>query len=712
MNKTYTYKRYLSLLLIVFLCSLQLLAQQKENGINKLFDLSLTDLISIKVVSKKTESITESPAVVSKIYMSNMKNIGIHSLYEALNHIPGVLVIDGGVGNKIVTIRGVGEVFNQKVLFMVDGTPYYMSSHSDIPLLGIPISSIDYIEVIRGPGSVLHGTNASAGVINVVLKKDLKRSMIQVRGGSQGLLNTGIDVSVPINQDGNFFLGLGAQKMLTGYNSYYPYSRLEDYFVKDQVTGEDISNKVYWKRDRDKYIPLPTSGTINRVEEYFNIIGGVNHKGFKLICSAFQQERTGLGSVLAVYQPSDAIFKGSLVHAEYRLKKKNWTITPYIDHNIMFLEFHAQSIHWKEEDGNHSFIKVDDNHWLTNMDKGLLTFEDPWRNNYRIRYGSTCRYSFKLLNNNDNLFFGFEHEQRSNGRYIRYDEHKKIEWLNAQPAGTVNETSLFGQAELSFFNQLKLVAGGRYVNNGFIGNRFTPRGSLVYYINKKSTLKLLYSEGFNSPNLHQLYADLPNVKGNKNLNAESIRNWDFAYTYSSKKHLFVINLYYLQLEDIIARVRQENTTVLINSNIKGFDRQGAEVDYQYLGDRMKIRTSLSYQHQGNEEYPIDITAKIHPKFIYTLGATYIFNNHFSIGISEQMLSKRKGYNRGLDEIKELAISNLTNLNFTYNWNTIRFDITLYNIFDSRQENPDLPLRVYSLQNSPGRSIYFGINFNL
>ena len=41
----------------------------------------------------------------------------------------------------------------------------------DIPFWGIPIATIERIEVVRGPGSVIYGTNASAGIINVVTKR-------------------------------------------------------------------------------------------------------------------------------------------------------------------------------------------------------------------------------------------------------------------------------------------------------------------------------------------------------------------------------------------------------------------------------------------------------------------------------------------------------------------------------------------------------------
>ena len=52
------------------------------------------------------------------------------------NFIPGVIVQDSLGGWAIVQIRGIDEVFNQKVLFLLDGVPYHQPSHSLIPMEG------------------------------------------------------------------------------------------------------------------------------------------------------------------------------------------------------------------------------------------------------------------------------------------------------------------------------------------------------------------------------------------------------------------------------------------------------------------------------------------------------------------------------------------------------------------------------------------------
>ncbi|OVE74339.1 hypothetical protein BVX93_00160, partial [bacterium B13(2017)] len=399
--------------------------------LKELLQTSLQELMEIEVVSKKKEPISTSPGIVTKIKMSEMEKIGVHTLREALNHIPGVLVIDGGLGNLIVTIRGVGEVFNQKVLFLLEGVPYYMTSHSDIPLLGIPVNMIEYIEVIRGPGAVMYGTNASAGVINIILKKDNDRSKTKIRGGGNGysLINTDIDISIPLGTDGNFYIGTSMQKYLEGYKVYYPKARVHDHFQNDNL---------YWYQKLDgEYISLPTEGSIERIEEFYDLLFGIKYKNVELFGSAFFQNRTGLGSVLSLYMPLDARYWGALIHAKYNFEFDKWQISPYFDHNIMFIDFFIKNNnHIKGSNGNHDYIIIDDTHWLTNMTDGYQSFENPWKNNYRTRFGVNASYN---ISDNYNILIGLEYELRSNGRYLLYDDEKEEILQVAQPKGTVFE---------------------------------------------------------------------------------------------------------------------------------------------------------------------------------------------------------------------------------------------------------------------------------
>ena len=188
-----------------------------EDPPKELTEMSLEELLTVdvSVASKKSELLSNTPAVVSSVNAADLRSFGVRTLRDALAHVPGVVIQETPVGSVSIMIRGLSETFNQKVLFLLEGVPYWMSSHGDLPLLGMPLELIERIEVIRGPGSVVYGTNASAGVINVILKKNTDRAAVDLSGGSQGLLSGTASFSRRLAH-GHFFVGGSSGKMLDG----------------------------------------------------------------------------------------------------------------------------------------------------------------------------------------------------------------------------------------------------------------------------------------------------------------------------------------------------------------------------------------------------------------------------------------------------------------------------------------------------------------
>lgn len=177
---------------------------------SNLFHLSMTQLMSLKisVASTKPETITSTPAVVSTYLMKEFMLQGVHTLEQAISLIPGIVVDEGTFGSATVMIRGVVDAGGSKVLFLLDGIPYWSPSHNTIPTLGVPVEAIERIEVIRGPGAVIYGTNAISGVINVITRS---------KAGGKGALTVGSDEhfnlggSLAINWDDGSWLAFSLE---------------------------------------------------------------------------------------------------------------------------------------------------------------------------------------------------------------------------------------------------------------------------------------------------------------------------------------------------------------------------------------------------------------------------------------------------------------------------------------------------------------------
>jgi len=157
---------YLVVSLIILYLFSSTPAQSDE--LEALFDLSLEELLSVKVsvASEKPETVIETPAIVSRYNRVDLEKMGITTLREMFNFIPGVIVQYSMPGWATVQIRGIDEAFNQKVLFLLDGVPYHQPSHSLIPMEGVPWESISHVEVIRGPGAVFYDSQASGAASN------------------------------------------------------------------------------------------------------------------------------------------------------------------------------------------------------------------------------------------------------------------------------------------------------------------------------------------------------------------------------------------------------------------------------------------------------------------------------------------------------------------------------------------------------------------
>ena len=150
--------------------------------------------------TRNATDIRHLPMTISVVGRAQLENRYQPSVLPALTEqIPGLFVTSRGVmGYGVSTgaaggfsLRGMSG--NAQMLVLIDGHPQYMG------LFGHPISDAyqtmlaDRVEVLRGPASVLYGSNAMGGVINIVTRKmqeDGTKTRINIGGGSYGTLQT------------------------------------------------------------------------------------------------------------------------------------------------------------------------------------------------------------------------------------------------------------------------------------------------------------------------------------------------------------------------------------------------------------------------------------------------------------------------------------------------------------------------------------------
>ena len=139
------------------------------------FDLSLQELMNVEVtsVSKQKQPLSNSPAAVYVITQDAIRHSGATSIPQALRDVPGLHVAQIDSQKWAVSSRGFNGRYNNKLLVMMDGRTLYSPEFSGVywEVQDTLMADIERIEVIRGQGGLLWGSNATNGVINIITKK-------------------------------------------------------------------------------------------------------------------------------------------------------------------------------------------------------------------------------------------------------------------------------------------------------------------------------------------------------------------------------------------------------------------------------------------------------------------------------------------------------------------------------------------------------------
>lgn len=139
---------------------------------NDLASMNLEQLMdmSVTTVSKRTQSFTTAAAAIFTITQEDIRRSGVTSVPEVLKLVPGLEVSRNNATSWAVSARGFSSQFARKLLVMIDGRSIYTPLFSGVFWdQHIPsLDDIQRIEVIRGPGASLWGSNAVNGVINII----------------------------------------------------------------------------------------------------------------------------------------------------------------------------------------------------------------------------------------------------------------------------------------------------------------------------------------------------------------------------------------------------------------------------------------------------------------------------------------------------------------------------------------------------------------
>jgi outer membrane receptor for ferrienterochelin and colicins len=147
--------------------------QQEPNETENLFELPLETLMNVEVTSasKKAESLYEAPSVMSVVPRKEIDAYGDRDLHQLLQRQPSIYTRDVfPYTDNVAGFRGdMSTVAEMHTLILFNGRPIRESAQGiNVNMYKtFPLSILENVELIRGPGSVLYGSNAFTGVINL-----------------------------------------------------------------------------------------------------------------------------------------------------------------------------------------------------------------------------------------------------------------------------------------------------------------------------------------------------------------------------------------------------------------------------------------------------------------------------------------------------------------------------------------------------------------
>jgi iron complex outermembrane receptor protein len=559
-----------------------------------LFDLEqqVRDQVPLSV-AKSESSAEDAPAVAEVITRDQIREWGYRTVAEVLQHIPGFYVIDDHI-NPNVAVRGVsaglfGDSGIMKV--MVDGHSVSFRSTSG-NYLGpelIPLSSIDRIEIIRGPASALYGADAFLGVINIVTRPADSFDGAEV-AGSVGVSTA--STSTPWGDvDGSGGARLGRLSILGGVR-----------YTHDNLSG----------------LALPASSPAPLIPDY--------NTGKRIATGLDQQSLVGLTKLTLHLERVEVNLTGQLASWDRGGEFSPWTqLSNGFDRAGRFNETRIGQ-----------YLGTVDLNIRSDLAKTLTLvldaefFKSGVTGSDHIEIGSDLMYArrqFGSLGMDTNLELRWraprsltfvagvgqivdDEQLPSDLRILKQD-------TGTLKAGDVVESSSVRQGSKLFLNTglylqalwtpikqyLTLTAGFRYDYHNVYGSRPSGRVAAVSQLHSKITLKLLYGTAFKAPSPLLLYAvpyRVGDVLGNPNLLPQYVHTVESELSYRPLKFLSVrTDLAYSVVLDKAEFTPQGVNQVAHNSGTVQSLSWETEVTASYK-DRLKGYVNFEVNHTNRQ----------------------------------------------------------------------------------------------------------------
>ena len=459
----------------------------------------------------------------------------VPSLFVSQRNIFGFGVSNGGSGG--IKIRGVGGSPTNAILMMVDGQPQFAGLYSHPVADFYETEYVDHVEVLRGPGSVLYGSNAMGGVINVITKQARQDGVHTTLSSQYGSYNTWQSSITNMVRKGKF-----SSLVSLGYDRT---DGLQDHFDFKQASlyakvGYDVAKN--WSLFADYSL--------------MNFIG--NDPIYAKLRNAESND---------IYHQNVTRGEASVTLSnQYAASATNGAVRIYYSYGNHYID-----------DPNH-FHSLDDRF-------GILAYQNfsPWK-----MATATVGFDFNTYTGKIPMSGGHAYGDGSRPAQMQTIDRKSI-----------TEYSPYITLQQALFKGVLTLNGGlRMANSDRFGSHWLPQVGFAVHPGDDWTLKASLAKGYRNPSFREMYLY---AVANPDLNPESMMNYEASIAKHFSRYLSMdVTAYFSEGSNLIQTASvptADGGTTNRNMNTGSFINKGIEVSAQsHPLDVLSLRASYSFMH--------------------------------------------------------------------------------------------------------------------
>ena len=537
----------------------------------------------IVTADRNEKTVWDSSISVSAVNRDDIEKQNGDSVVEALRDIPGVEITDNALaGRKQIMIRGEAP---SRILMLIDGqeVTYHRSGHGSSAGVLIDMESVERIEVIKGPHSVLYGSQAIGGVVNFITRKGSKN-------GS------------PINGDMKFIYNQSTD----GFTEMGTVNGSIDGIFDYRISGTYAENN-----DRKTY-----QGKLHNTDFGNNSLS--SWFGLNL-------DKHKLGISLDRYKLDTKTYTDKDDNSPQ--VKEFWVKLPKLQREKvgLFYDYEANGDFLKKLHYDAYAQKLNRqfrNHVVVSPAPIMNVTTNTATDDEQKTYGMTLQSDFELCKDM-NLITGMQYQQDN----VDQDSHNVVVSKMPSPKASYTQhkyltnkwqqssISLFGQNDWAitddiswnigarqYWVQSKLKKGHTTINKvPVIGatssnykidgrkkdhdNNFVVSSGLTYSGIEHTQLRASFAQGYVYPTLSHLYAVTSaasqTIYGNANLKAEKSNNYEIGLRYNNNQWLIDGAIYFSDAKDYITQMNCNGSAICDGTSGR---------NYTYYGNANKAKT--------------------------------------------------------------------------------------------------------------------------